>query len=107
MDHLCTTYVPHMVHVLNPAELTLIYVASSVEGVEEAVKYSDTRLKQIASWRAAADLDTDTTLQMFDVKLGGLTSAILGRPSGAIGKSAPTVWGTLYHLAGSMMTFHN
>jgi hypothetical protein len=44
---------------------------------------------------------------MFDIKLGGLTSAIGGRPSGAIGKAAPTVWGTLSHLADSMMTFHN
>jgi hypothetical protein len=96
-----------MVHGLNPAELTLTSVASAVEAVEEAVRYSDTRLKHIASWRAAVDLDTDTTLQMFDVKLGGLTGAIGGRPSGAIGKSAPTVWGTLSHLADSMLAFHN
>jgi hypothetical protein len=41
------------------------------------------------------------------VKLGGLTSAIGGRPSGAIGKATPTVWGTLSHLADSMITFHN
>jgi hypothetical protein len=102
-----TTYVPRMAHGLNPADLTLIYVASAVEAVAEAGKYSDTRLKHIATWRAAADLDTDTTIQMFDVKLGGLTSAIGGRPSGAIGKAAPTVWGTLSHLADSMITFHN
>jgi hypothetical protein len=87
-----------MVHGLNPAELTLTSVASAVEAIEEAVRYSATRLQHIASWRAAVDLDTDTTLQMFDVKLGGLTSAIGGRPSGDIGKAAPTVWGTLSHL---------
>jgi hypothetical protein len=50
-----------MVHGLNPADLTFISVASAVEAVEEAVKYSDIRLKHIATWRAAADLDTDTT----------------------------------------------
>jgi hypothetical protein len=71
------------------------------------VRYSDTRLEHIVSWRAAADLDTDTTLQMFDVKLGGLTSAIGGSPSGAIGKDAPTVWGNLSHLADSLLAFHN
>jgi hypothetical protein len=102
-----TTYFPRMVHGLNPAELTLTYVASAVEAVEEAVRYSDTRLKHISSRCAAADLDTDTTLQMFDVKLGGLTSAIGGRPLGAIVKAAPTVWGTLSHLADSMLAFHN
>jgi hypothetical protein len=96
-----------MVHGLNPADLTLMYVASAVEAVEEAVKYSDTWLKHIVTWRAAADLDTDTTIQMFAVKLGGLVSTIGGRPSGAIGKTTPTVWGTLSHLADSMITFHN
>jgi hypothetical protein len=96
-------YVPCMVHSLNPAELILTSVASAVEDV----RYSDTRLKHIAYWRVAADLDTDTTLQMFDVKLGVLISAIGGRPSGAIGKAAPTVWETLSHLAYSMMAFHN
>jgi hypothetical protein len=100
-----TTYVPRMVHCLNPADLTLTSVASAVEAVEEAVRYSDTRLKHIASWRAAVDLDTDNTLQMFDVIVGGLTSAIGGSPSGSIGKAAPTVWGTLSHLADSMMAF--
>jgi hypothetical protein len=64
-------------------------------------------LKHIATWRAAADLDTDTAIQMFDVKLGGLTSAIGGRPSGAIVKAAPTVWVTLFHLSDSMITFYN
>jgi hypothetical protein len=103
----CTTYVPRIVHGLKQADLTFISVASAVESVAEAVNYSDTRLKHIATWRAAADLDTDTTIQMFDVKLGGLTSAIGGRPSGAIGKVAPTVWGTLSHLADSIITFHN
>jgi hypothetical protein len=44
---------------------------------------------------------------MFDVELGGLASAIGGSPSGAIGKAVPTVWGTLSHLAASMITFHN
>jgi hypothetical protein len=44
-----TTYVPCMVHGLNPADLTLMYLASAVEAVEEAVKYSDTRLKHIAT----------------------------------------------------------
>jgi hypothetical protein len=102
-----TTYVPRMVQGSNPADLTLMYVASAVEAVEEAVKFSDTRLKHIATWRAAADLDTDTTIQIFDVKLGGLASGIGGRPSGAIGEAAPTVWGTLSHLADSMNTFHN
>jgi hypothetical protein len=102
-----TTYVPRMVQGLNPADLTLMSVASAVEAVEEAVKYSDTRLKHIVTWRAAADLDTDTTIQMFDVKFGGLASAIGGRPSGAIGNAAPTVWGTLSHLEDSIITFHN
>jgi hypothetical protein len=102
-----TTYVPRMVHGLNPADLTLMYVASAVEAVEEAAKYSDTWLKHIATWRAAADLDIDTTIQMFDVKLGGLASAIGECPSGAIGKAAPTVWGNLSHLADSMINFHN
>jgi hypothetical protein len=102
-----TTYVPRMVQGSNPADLTLMSMASAAEAVEEAVKYSDTRLKHIATWRAAADLDTDTTIQMFDVKLGGLASGIGGRPSGAIGEAAPTVWGTLSHLADSMITFHN
>jgi hypothetical protein len=101
MDHLCP------VQGLNPADLTLMSVASAVEAVEEAVKYSDTRLKHIATWRAAVDLDTYTTIQIFDVKLGGLASAIGGRPSGATGKVDPTVWGTLSHLADSIITFHN
>jgi hypothetical protein len=96
-----------MVQGSNPADLTLMSVASAVEAVEGAVKYSDTHLKHIATWRAAADLDTDTTIQMFDVKLGGLTSGIGGHPSGAIGEAAPTVWGTLSHMADSMITFHN
>jgi hypothetical protein len=51
--------------------------------VEEAVKFSDTPLKHIATWRAAADIDTDTTI-----------------PSGAIGEAAPTVWGDFVSSGG-------
>jgi hypothetical protein len=101
------TYVPRMVQGSNPADLTLMSVVSAVEAEEEAINCSDTRLKHIVTWRAAADLDTDTTIQMFDVKLGGLSSGIGGRPSGAIGEATPTVWGTLSHLADSIITFHN
>jgi hypothetical protein len=84
-----TIYVPCMVQGSNPADLTLMSVASAVEAVEEAVKYSDTRLKHIATWRAAVDLDTDTTIQMFDVKSGGLTSGIGGRPLRSYWRSRP------------------
>jgi hypothetical protein len=95
-----TTYVPLMVQGLNPADLTLMSVASAVEAVEEEVKYSDTRLKHIVTWRAAADLDTDTIIQMFDVKLGGLISAIGGRPLRSYWKSRPHCLGNFVSSGG-------
>jgi hypothetical protein len=74
-------------------------LAISVESIEKVILLNEDSLKVFMTKFLDSELAMDLLVEMLDVKIAGFTSGICLRPNGEIGQVAPTIGGTLSHLA--------
>jgi hypothetical protein len=94
-----TPFVPQISGGTAIEDLDVHGLAIAVDSIEMVILLNEDHLKAFMTKFSDSELVTDLLVIMLDVKIAGVTNGLGLRPNGEISQVAPTIWGTLSHLA--------